>query len=125
LVVAGKPQPLLDVSGLDRAAAVQVVDAGGHVGVLYNDLGAHAPALDEPFRLVRGDLAVLDGRGVVTDFDSRDPYGARVAAEGNPQPWWRQHMVWLLLLVGVVVFMLLAARVAQVRRRRATAAQGH
>jgi len=125
LVVAGKPQPLLDVSGLDRAAAVQVVDAGGHVGVLYNDLGAHAPTLDEPFRLVRGDLAVLDGRGVVTDFDSRDPYGARVAAEGNPQPWWRQHMVWLLLLVGVVVFMLLAARVAQVRRRRATAAQGH
>ena len=125
LVVAGKSKPLLDVSGLDRAAAVQVAQAGGHVGVLYNDLGVNSPSLGEPFRLLRGDLAVLDGKGVVNDFDSRDPYGARVAEQGNPQPWWRQHMYWLLLLVGVVVFMLLAARVAQVRRRRASAKQGH
>lgn len=125
LVVAGKSQPLLDVGGLDHAAVVQVVSAGGHVGVLYNDLGANAPSLAEPFRLLRGDLAVLDGSGQVRDFDSRDPYGARVAEDGNPQPWWSQHMVWLLLLVGVVVFMLLAARVAQVRRRRASANPGH
>jgi len=27
-------------------------------------------------------------------------------------------MVWLLLLIGVIVFLLLAARVAQIRRRR-------
>lgn len=125
LVVDGKPQPVLDLSGLDHAAAVQVAAAGGHLGVLYHDLGTGVPSLDEPFRLVRGDIAVLDGSGVVHDFDSRDPHGARVAGEGNPQPWWRQHMVWLLLLVGVVVFMLLAARVAQVRRRRASANQGH
>jgi len=125
LVVAGKPQPLLDLAGLEHAAVVQVVSAGGHTGVLYNTLGSNAPSLDEPFRLLRGDLAVLDGSGRVSDFDSQDPYGARMAAEGDPQPWWRQHMVWLLLLVGVVVFMLLAARVAQVRRRRATASQGH
>jgi len=125
LVVGGGKQPLLDLAGLDRAAAVQVVDAGGHTGVIYNDLGAQGPLLEQPFRLLRGDLAVLDGSGVVTDFDSRDPYGARVADAGNPQPWWQQHMVWLLVLVGLVVFALLAARVTQIRRRRKSGNAGH
>lgn len=125
LVVGGGKQPLLDLAGLERAAAVQVVDAGGHTGVIYNDLGAQGPLLDQPFRLLRGDLAVLDGSGVVTDFDSQDPYGARVADAGNPQPWWRQHMVWLLVLVGLVVFALLAARVTQIRRRRKSGTAGH
>ncbi|AHY60348.1 cellulose biosynthesis cyclic di-GMP-binding regulatory protein BcsB [Stenotrophomonas rhizophila] len=125
LVVNGATQPLLDLAGLDRAAAVQVVDGGGHTGVLYNDLGVQGPALDQPFRLLRGDLAVLDGSGVVSDFDSHDPYGARLAESGNPQPWWQQHMVWLLVLVGLVVFALLAARVTQVRRRRTSASNGH
>lgn len=125
LVVAGSPQPLLDLTGLDRAAAVQVVQAGGQTGVLYNDLGAQGPALDTPFRLLRGDLAVIDGRGTVNDFDSKDPYGATLADQDNPQPLWQQHMVWLLVLVGLVVFALLAARVTQVRRRRKSADNGH
>gem|GEM_PF-3747508 len=51
--------------------------------------------------------------------------GARLADVGNPQPWWQQHMVWLLVLVGLVVFALLAARVAQIRRRRASGTSGH
>jgi hypothetical protein len=125
LVVNGGDAPLLDVAGLDHAAAVQVVEGGGHIGVLYNDLGQQGPSLEAPFRLLRGDLAVLDGSGVVSDFDSKDPYGARVADAGNPQPVWQQHMVWLLVLVGLVVFALLAARVAQIRRRRKSASSGH
>lgn len=125
LQVAGSPQPLLDVSGLDRAALVQVVDAGGQLGVLYSTLGAHAPSLQQPLRLLSGDLAVLDGSGQVNAIDSTDPYGARRAAQDNPQPALQQHMVWLLVLVGLVLFALLAARITQVRRRRAAANRGH
>lgn len=125
LVIAGAPQALLDLTGLEHAAAVQVTSAGGHIGVLYSDLGAQGPALDTPFRLLRGDLAVIDGSDVVRDFDSQDPYGSRIAQEGNPQSKWEQHMVWLLVLVGVVVLALLAARVAQIRRRRKSANSGH
>ena len=47
-----------------------------------------------------------------------------VGHDGNPQSKWERHMVWLLLLVGVIVFALLAARVTQVRRRK-SANTGH
>ncbi|MDV9041809.1 hypothetical protein [Stenotrophomonas sp. RAC2] len=124
LLIGGTPQPLLDVSGLDHAAVVQVGTSGGQLGVLYSDLGTQAPVFGPPFRLLRGDLAVLDGTGIVRDFDRQDPYGSRVAQGGNPQSKWERHMVWLLLLVGVIVFALLAARVTQVRRRKSANA-GH
>lgn len=125
LVIAGKPQALLDLTGLEHAAAVQVASAGGQTGVLYSDLGTQGPTLGTPFRLLRGDLAVIDGSDVVRDFDSQDPYGSRIAEEGNPQSKWEQHMVWLLLLVGIVVFALAAARITQIRRRRKSASTGH
>ena len=126
LVIAGTgKQVLLDVAGLDQSALVEVVGSGDRTGVIYRELGAHAPQIGEPFRLIRGNIALLDGRGVVQDFDGQDPTGANVAKQGNPEPVWQQHMVWLLVLVGVVVFMLLAARVAQVRRRRKSASTGH
>ncbi|MBN7830377.1 hypothetical protein J5H37_10520 [Stenotrophomonas maltophilia] len=124
LRVGGTSQPLLDVSGLDHAAVVQVGSSGGQLGVLYSDLGAQAPSFSAPFRLLRGDLAVLDGTDVVREFDRQDPYGTRLAHDGNPQSKWERHMVWLLLLVGVIVFALLAARVTQVRRRKSANA-GH
>lgn len=125
LQVMGRKVSLLDIKGLERSAAVQVVQAGGQIGVIYSDLGLQNFSLEEPFRLLHGDLAVLNGSGVVKEFNGEDPYGARIAEEGNPEPWWHQHMFWILLLVVVIAFMLLAARVAHVRRRRQAVAQGH
>jgi hypothetical protein len=126
LVVAGPGgQVLLDLAGLDRAALVEVVGSGATTGVIYRELGREGPQIAAPFRLTRGTLALLDARGEVQDFDGEDPSGARLAEQADPQPLWQQHMVWLLVLVGVIVFMLLAARVTQVRRRRAAASSGH
>ncbi|MBN6150050.1 hypothetical protein JR065_06835 [Xanthomonas sp. AmX2] len=126
LVVSGPgDQVLLDLAGLDRAALVEVVGSGASTGVIYRELGAQGPQIDEPFRLIRGNLALLDARGVVQDFDGQDPSGAQLAEQADPQPVWQQHMVWLLVLVAVIVLMLLAARVTQVRRRRKSAQNGH
>lgn len=126
LVVSGADkQVLLDLAGLDRAAVVEVVGSGANTGVIYRELGTQGPQLEEPFRLIRGNLALLDARGVVQDFDGQDPTGARLAEQADPRPIWEQHMVWLLALVALIVFMLLAARVTQVRRRRKSAQSGH
>ena len=122
LVLAADGRTVLDLGGLRDAAVVEVVEQGGQAGVSYREFGA--PRLESPFRLVRGSVALLDGRGLVQDYDAQDPSGARLAEEGNPEPAWQKHMVWLLVLVGAVAFLLLIARVAQVRRRRA-ASKGH
>lgn len=119
LRIAGKQDDtVLDLAGLDNAALVEVTGNNDKQGVIYRELGNRVPSIDEPFRLIRGSVALLDGRGLVQDFDRDDPEGLRVAIDGNPQPVWQRHMVWLLLLVGVIVFLLLAARVAQIRHRR-------
>lgn len=126
LVISGPgKQVLLDLAGLDRAALVEVVGSGASTGVIYRELGTQGPQIAEPFRLIRGNLALLDANGVVQDFDGQDPTGARMAEQSNPQPLWQQHMVWLVVLVGVIVFMLLAARVVQIRRRRRAAQNGN
>ncbi|MGV1106819.1 hypothetical protein [Xanthomonas translucens] len=126
LVVSGPGnQVLLDLAGLDRAALVEVVGSGASTGVIYRELGTQGPQIAEPFRLIRGNLALLDANGVVQDFDGQDPTGARMAEQSNPQPLWQQHMVVLVVLVGVIVFMLLAARVVQIRRRRRAAQNGN
>ena len=117
-ISGSKDETLLDLAGLDNAALVEVAGGSGKQGVIYRELGNRIPSIAEPFRLMRGSVAVLDGSGLVQDFDRNDPEGLRVAVDGNPQPAWQRHMVWLLLLVGVVVFLLLAARVAQIRHRR-------
>ncbi len=122
LTLAADGRSVLDLAGLQDAAVVEVIEQGGHAGVRYREFGA--PQLASPFRLVRGSVALLDGRGAVQDYDAQDPSGARLALDGNPEPMWQRHMVWLLALVAVIALMLLAARVAQVRRRR-TAAKEH
>ncbi|OAX53948.1 hypothetical protein [Xanthomonas graminis] len=126
LVISGPgKQVLLDLAGLDRAALVEVVGSGASTGVIYRELGTQGPQIAEPFRLIRGNLALLDANGVVQDFDGQDPTGARMAERSNPQPLWQQHMVWLVVLVAVIAFMLLAARVVQIRRRRRAAQSGN
>ncbi|QDI04623.1 hypothetical protein E4A48_13825 [Xanthomonas cerealis pv. cerealis] len=126
LVVSGPgKQVLLDLAGLDRAALVEVVGSGASTGVIYRELGTQGPQIAEPFRLIRGNLALLDASGVVQDFDGQDPTGARMAEHSNPQSLWQQHMVWLVVLVAVIAFMLLAARVVQIRRRRRAAQNGN
>lgn len=119
LRISGKQDDtVLDLAGLDNAALVEVTGNSDKQGVIYRELGNRIPSIAEPFRLMRGSVALLDGRGLVQDFDRDDPEGVRLAVDGNPQPAWQRHMVWLLLLIGVIVFLLLAARVAQIRRRR-------
>lgn len=117
LTLAADGRTVLDLAGLQDAAVVEVVEQGGHTGVRYREFGE--PRIVSPLRLVRGSVALLDARGVVQDYDARDPSGARLAQGADPTPAAQRHMVWLVALVVVIALMLLAARVAQVRRRRA------
>ena len=107
---------LLDLSGLQRLTVAEVVDGGR--GIAFRTVGSEAPDVPKPFRLARGNFAVIDEGGPTLQIDTADPTSARLADEGNPQSMWERHMWAWLALIGVIAFMLMAARIAQVRRRR-------
>lgn len=115
LVIVGiGKQVLLDVVGLDQLVLVEVVGSGDRIGVIYCEFGVYVLQIGELFWLICGNIVLLDGCGVVQDFDGQDLIGVNVVKQGNFELVWQQYMVWLLVLVGVVVFMLLVVCVVQV-----------
>jgi hypothetical protein len=54
LLIGGKPQPLLDVSGLDRAAVVQVGSSGGQLGVALQRPRCAGTAVRRPIPFAAG-----------------------------------------------------------------------
>lgn len=113
----GKPLPMLALSGLDRLATVEVAKTGGQTGIVYRGVGDRAPTMIPSFRLTRGNLAVVGDRGLLVQIDTDDPTGSKLAEAGNPQSTWERYMSIWLVLIGVIIFVLLAARITHVRRR--------
>jgi len=109
---------LLDITGVDHLATAEVVKLAGQNGIVYRDVGPTAPTLERPFRLGRGNLAVLNDAGPALQMDMDDPNGARVAEADNPQSLWQRHMSWWIALTLAILLILLVARVVHVKRRR-------
>jgi len=117
--------PILQLKGLDRVGIAEVTEINGQSGIRFYSVGKNMPALTSSFRLAHGNLAVITDAGPVIQIDKNDPTDSRFAKEDNPQSLWQRHMEWWLAAIAVVIFILISARVAQVRRnkRKATEAQ--
>ena len=122
MLTGGGKTPVLELTGLENLAVAEVADIGGETGITYYTVGKVLPSIEQPFRLARGNLAVLDNTGSVLQFDKSDPTGSRLADEGNPQSLWQRNMGLWLILIGIIAFVLISARVAQVRRVKQIAA---
>lgn len=118
LVLANGKTTLLDASHLDRTAVLQVADSGGQRGIVFEATAPDAPVPRKPLQLSHGDVALLDANGVTLEIDSRDPHGAQLADQANPESLWQRYRGWWIALGVVVVLLLLVARIAQVRRRQ-------
>jgi hypothetical protein len=107
-------RPLLDLSGLERVLAVQVLESEGHSGLWLRRMGAlpllpaAAPVLD------RGDVALLDGQGVALAWNSAPSPTVRVAypdaAPGFSLRVWRPWIVGVLWIAGFALVVYAFAR---------------
>ncbi|RQO34032.1 hypothetical protein DBR37_13010 [Herminiimonas sp. KBW02] len=123
LVLNGaEKKPILQLKGLDRIGVAEVVEVNGQSGIRFYSVGKNMPVLSSSFRLAHGNLAVITDAGPVLQIDKNDPTDSRFAKEDNPQSIWQRHMEWWLAAIAVIIFILISARVAQVRRNKRKAA---
>jgi hypothetical protein len=104
---------------------VQVLHAGTETGVLWQRIGLPAPSFGKPFRLARGDVALVGADGPLVELDSTDPAGSRMVARDGQltstlELAWQHGPSWgfWTLIVLLALFLLLLARAAWVKRHR-------
>ncbi|WP_321795425.1 cellulose biosynthesis cyclic di-GMP-binding regulatory protein BcsB [Caballeronia sp. J97] len=107
---------LLDMSGLSRVAVVSVASAGGESGLVYRSAGA-APVLTDKLQLSRGNIAVVDGSGVLKQFDTVNPE-EMTDEPASSADWVTRHWArWGIPAVLVVLLLALIALAGHARRR--------
>jgi hypothetical protein len=121
LLSNGAGRPLLDLSGLERVVAVQMLESGGHPGLWVRRLGAlpllpaAAPLLD------RGDVALLDGQGVALAWNSTPSPAVHVAyPDAAPRFELRAWRPWIVGVLWIAGFALVVYAFARPRRVSAT-----
>jgi hypothetical protein len=113
-------ETLLDMSGLSRVAVVSVASSGGQSGIVYRSAGA-APVLTDKLQLSRGDIAVVDGSGVLKQFDTVDP-DELIDQPATSTDWVTRHWArWGIPAVLVVLLLALIALAGQARRKHRNA----
>ncbi|MBU8545961.1 MULTISPECIES: hypothetical protein [Roseomonadaceae] len=105
-------RPVLDLAGLERALALQLVTAQGQPGLWLRQLGPLPPLPAAAPRLDQGDVALLDAQGLVLAWSSAPAPTIRVAyPDAPPAAWdplallmaWRPWLVGAAWLAGVLL----------------------
>ncbi|SAK81323.1 Bacterial cellulose synthase subunit [Caballeronia hypogeia] len=107
---------LLDMSGLSRVAVLSVASAGGQSGIVYRSAGA-APVLTDKLQLSRGNIAVVDGSGVLKQFDTVNPDDL-IDEPASSTDWVTRHWArWGIPAVLVALLLALIALAGAARRK--------
>lgn len=114
---------LVDMTGLTNLGLIEVVRSGSTPGIVYRSVGATAPVLPASLQLLQGDVAIVDGSGVLKQFDTQ--YAGGVPPVDDQRAWLTRHWAgWGIPTIAIVVLLvlLLGAGIARKRARARTAA---
>lgn len=118
-ILGADERTLYDVSGIANLNGVGVIDvehSGSMAGVVYRSIGARAPVLPAALQLARGDVAVVDGSGVLRQLDTVHAGGVELGDSGAP--WTRDWLTWVIPAALVSVFVLVLLFAGYTRRRK-------
>lgn len=117
-------KPVLDVGGIRQIGVAELTSNGPHSGVLYRSVGTPVPMEGPSFRLARGDVAVIDEAGVVSEFVKSNPAASTIPDTPGSKLNWQEIKddPWKLGAVAsaalAFLFVLLLVRASAVRRRK-------
>jgi hypothetical protein len=115
LRIGGKNTPWINIAGLEKLSAAELITSSGHEGVYWQSLGDSNENIDPHFVLNKGNLVIIGPKGPIAWIDSNHPDAGEARAPGSvPFYEWRQYMQWTVPMVGVlllgIVFLLIVAR---------------
>lgn len=117
-------EAILDVSGLKQIGVAELATSGSYSGILYRTVGPDPIATGSGFRLSRGDVAIIDRTGVISELTKGAPFTPAAAAASDSVLSWKaiKDDPWKLAAVAsstlAFFFVLLLVRAAAVRRRK-------
>jgi len=111
-----KGDKLIDVSGFKRVAVLSMATSGSQDGIVFRSTGAPL-SFTQPPQIQRGDIAVLDARGVLKLFDTIHPDEVIVAGEGSDLWVTRHWAIWGIPALIVLLFVLIVAGARHKRDR--------
>lgn len=121
LVLAdGSKRALLDISGLDHVGTLQMARIGGQSGIVYRTVGANPPTLEKPFKLSRGNFAVIGSAGLLKELDTENASGRDLIQDDNEFSL-RKAIWWGIPILAIALFIVLMVYASRMRRRRAVA----
>jgi len=122
LQIDGKLAPWLDIAGLQRLAAVEVVRAGGQDGLLWYALGnqgTQSSDTDTPFLLNRGNVAIIGPAGPVAWIDSDNPHAnLPPGADHGAFYEWRRYISWGAPIASLALLMFIVLLIVANYRNR-------
>ncbi|MDR3101234.1 MAG: cellulose biosynthesis cyclic di-GMP-binding regulatory protein BcsB [Paraburkholderia sp.] len=106
---------LMDVSGLAKLGVIEVVRSGSTPGVLYRSVGT-PPVLPASLQYLQGDVAIVDGSGVLKQFDTQ--YAGGVPPVDDQRAWLARHWAgWGVPTISLAVLLLLIVGAGYARKR--------
>lgn len=114
----GPNQQGLRVGDLTSGAVIRVHMQGGIPSAVLQSVGQGLDPLPPAARLTHGNMAVVDQRGQLLQWDAEGRTDAQFL-EDIQDPWVRRHLGWVVPLLVVLAFVALLYA-ASVRRRRSS-----
>lgn len=107
------------MSEQDKLAVIHVAEGAKYSGMIYQTVGSRPMQINEPFRLGRGNLAVIGKDGVLLELDTRDEAGD---LSDDPRSMWFRSTPWMIPVAAMAgfVFLLILARRAHRRHSSST-----
>lgn len=131
-----RDRKIANVSGFNFIGVAEIVRAGDIVGIVYRKVGENAPESVPPFRLGRGDVAVIGPQGKIAEIEKSEVTGGTapegLASVGDWLRWLPQFnasnqaiqrsLNWgVPIFIGAVVVIVVIVLLAGVARRRSRA----
>jgi hypothetical protein len=122
LRIGGKSVAWVNITGLNSLTTVELINASGKDGILWQTLGNSNDSHEQHYALNRGNLGIIGPKGPIAWIDSKHPDAGEARTLGSgPFYEWRQYLQWTVPMVGVLllalVVLLIAARRASNKRK--------